>query len=59
MRWVDVDSGFAVGVYPVVFNPEARKVEGMDAILIGNGQVNRSVGRHGANRCNKMPHVPL
>jgi hypothetical protein len=43
---MNVDSGFGLGVYPVVFNPVAGKVERMNTIPVGNGQVNRSVGGH-------------
>jgi hypothetical protein len=46
---MNVDSGFGLGVYPVVFNPVAGKVERMNTILVGNGQVNPPVVRHRAD----------
>jgi hypothetical protein len=39
MRWVHVNLGFRIGVYPTSFNPAARKDESVAAILIDNSQL--------------------
>jgi hypothetical protein len=45
MSWMHVHLGFGFGVYPTISNPEARKYESMNAILIDNSQMHLPVGR--------------
>jgi hypothetical protein len=46
MGWLHVDPDFGLGVYPIIFNPAARKFEGMNTIVIDDGQVHPPFGRH-------------
>jgi hypothetical protein len=46
MRWVHVDPDLGLGVYPIIFNPVARKVESMNAVIIHDSQVHPALGRH-------------
>ena len=46
MRWVHVHSHLNFDVYPAISISEAWKYESVSTILIDNGQVQQSVGRH-------------